>query len=158
MTAEKMTLDTLDAKQIEREALDRLFTYLDTFKKFERPLALLLRRKYTPEEMTEAEGKRCVISISGLKFHDLTLFFEVSNLSLKQVNPYEGYDTYLQAPLKTVIVFLQRTLSGDGSAFSDLAGSNEVKIRGSRTYHDILVFSDACEILASNIRRLRATV
>lgn len=153
-----MMLDTLDARQIEREALDRLFTYLDTFKKFERPLALLLRRKYNPEEILEAEGKRCIIAVTRLKFHDLTLFFEISNLSLRQVDPYEGYDTYIQAPLRTVIVFLQRTLSGDGSAFSDLAGSNEVKIRGSRTYHDILVFSDACETLASNIRRLRSVI
>ena len=153
-----MTLDTLAAKQIEREALDRLFTYLDTFKKFERPLGMLLKRKYNPEEIVEAEGKRCVISITGLKHHDLTLFFEVSNLSLKQVDPYERYDTFIQSPLRLIIVFLQRTLSGDGSAFSDLAGSNDVKIRGSRTYHDILVFSDACEVLAANIRRLRSVV
>lgn len=150
-----MTTDENEAKAVERAALDNLYSHLDTFKRFERPLAMMLRRKYTPEEVMEAEGKRCVINVTGLRFHNVTLFFQVSGLAVKQVEPYEGYDTFIQAPLKTVINFFKRVLSGDTDTFGDLVGGNDVKIRGPRTYHDILVFEDACRTLAMNIQRLR---
>jgi len=143
------------ARQVEEEAIAKLFKYLEAFRKFEKPLASILRRKYSPEEILEAEGKRCVISVRGLKYHDLILFFQISGLSLKQVEPYESYDTYIEAPIKVINLFLARILSGDEEAFGDLITGNDVKIRGPHTFHDIAIFEDATRTLAQNIKQLK---
>ena len=153
-----MTTDTDIARQVEEEAIDKLYRYLEAFRKFEKPLTSILRRKYSPEEILEAEGKRCVISVRGLKYHDLVLFFQVSGLSIKRVEPYEGYDTYIEAPIKIINLFLARILSGDEEAFGDLITGNDVKIRGPHTFHDIHIFEDATRLLAQNIRQLKGVV
>lgn len=150
-----MTTDLDLARQIEEQAINKLTRYLAAFRRFEKPLASMLRRKYSPEEILEAEGKRCVISVRGLKYHDLVLFFQISGLSIKEVEPYEGYDTYLETPIKIINLFLARVLSGDEEAFGDLITGNDVKIRGPHTYHDIHVFEEGTRLLAQNIKQLK---
>jgi hypothetical protein len=153
-----MTTDMDLARQVEDEAIANLWKYLDAFKKFEKPLASILRRKYSPEEILEAEGKRCVIAVRGLKFHDLVIFFQVSGLSIQQVEPFDSYDTWIEAPIKTINLFLARILSGDEEAFGDLITGNEVKIRGPHTFHDIHIFEEATRTLAQNIRQLKGVM
>jgi len=150
-----MTTDMDLARRIEDEAIANLWRYLDAFKKFEKPLASILRRKYSPEEILEAEGKRCIISVRGLRFHDLVIFFQISGLSIQQVEPFDSYDTFIEAPIKTINLFLARILSGDEEAFGDLITGNDVKIRGPHTFHDIAIFEDATRTLAQNIKQLK---
>lgn len=145
----------MDLRKVEDEAISRLYQYLDIFQKFERPLSLLLKRKYPPEEILEAEGKKCVIRVSGLRYHDLTVFFQVTGLSIKRVEPFDNFDTFIQCPISTVNTFFSRLLAGDETAFGDLSASGEVKFMGKKTYHDIMVFESACKLLAENIKRLR---
>jgi len=152
-------MDSMDiARQVEDEAIAKLWKYLDAFKKFEKPLSSILRRKYSPEEILEAEGKRCVISVRGLRFHDLVIFFQVSGLSVQQVEPFDSYDTFIEAPIKVINLFLARVLSGDEEAFGDLITGNDVKIRGPHTFHDIAIFEDTTRTLAQNIKQLKGVM
>jgi hypothetical protein len=153
-----MTTDIDLAKQIEREAIDKLWKYLESFSKFERPIQVIMRRKYSPEEIMEAEGKRCVIAVRGLRYNDLILFFEISNLSIKQVEPFENYNTWIEAPIKVINLFLGRILSGDEEAFGDLITGNDVKIKGPHSFHDIHIFEDVTRTLAQNIKQIKAVM
>jgi len=146
---------TDNARFLERDAIERLTRYMDILQKFERPLVMMMRAKYNESELLEADGKKCVISVTGLKFHELTLYFQISGMSIKQVKPYEGGDTFIQAPIWVVNSFLSRVLSGEGTAFADLVSGGDVKFRGNRSYHDLKVFNDVCDHLAENIKRLR---
>ena len=148
------TPDTALIQQAEAQALEHLDKYLAAFHNFERPLRLLLQRKYSPEEILEVEGKRCMLSVRGLQFHERIVYFQVTGLSIKEVAPYEGYDTFIEAPLRVINQFLARTLSGDEDAFGDLLASNDVRFRGQRCYNDMRAFEDACRLLASNIGRM----
>lgn len=140
---------------MEKEAISRLNSYLDILKRFEKPLIALLRKKYPPEEVMEAEGKKCIIRVSGLKTHDLIIFFEVTGMSITRVEPFEKYDTYVQVPIWTLNKFLAGVLSGDEDAFGDIVAGGEVKFMGQKTYHDLLIFNDCLKTLARNIGRLR---
>ena len=147
--------DTDRSRGLEKEAIGKLTQLLDTFRVFERPLYLIARGKYTPEEILEAEGKKCIIQVSGLRYHDLSLYFQVSSLSLRQVQPFEDADTFVQVPIGIINTFLSRILSGDDSAFGDMVAGNEVKFRGKHTFHDLRIFSDVTSTLAKNIARIR---
>ena len=116
-----------------------------------------MRRKYPPEQLAEAEGRKCVLSISGLRFHEVSYFFVISQLSVKISHPFEGYDTHVQAPLSAVNELLERILSGQGGegAFSDMVASGKGKVVGPHAVHDIMVWEDVFGELTKNIGRLR---
>ncbi len=145
-------------RQVEEDAVNKLLIYIETFKKFEPAIRAQLRKKYSPEELLEAEGKRCVIAVTGLRYHDLVLYFQVNGLSIKQVEPYEDGDTFIQCPIRIINMFMARMLSGDEDCFGDLVAGNEVRFRGKHTYHDLQIFGSTCSMLAKNIRRLSAIV
>jgi len=114
-----------------------------------------MRRRYPPEQILEAEGRRCVLSVTGLRFHDLTLYFTVSQLSVKVSPPFESYDTFVQVPLSTINELLGRTLAGDKGAFGDILASGQARIIGPHAPHDMIVWESVFDELASNIARLR---
>lgn len=114
-----------------------------------------MRRKYPPEFLVEAEGRKCVLSISGLRYHQVHIFFTVSQLSIKQTPPFEGYDTFVQTPLSVITDLLERVLSGEKAAFADVMASGRGKVIGPHAPHDMMVWGDVFDELADNIRRLR---
>lgn len=122
---------------------------------------MAMRRKYPPEQLAEAEGRKCVLVISGLRHHQAAYFFSVSELSVKQVAPFETYDTYVQAPLALVVDLLERVLSGEKGAFGDLMASGRGKIIGPHSPHDMMIFGEVFDELANNIAiglgKIRAT-
>lgn len=142
-------------KRKEREAIQKLEEYLAIFRKFESPIKRIAMRKYSPEQILEAEGKKCIIAVSGLRFHQKIYFFKVDKLSLTQVEPFDQFDTFIQVPISIINEFLERILSGDETAFGDLVGRDDVKFRGRRTFHDMMIFEDIFSTLARNIRKIR---
>lgn len=142
-------------RQLEDQGLSRLKEYLDTFTKFERVIQLIMRRKYPPEQILEAEGRKCVLSVAGLRFHEVTLYFVISQLSVKVSPPFEGYDTFVQAPLSVINELLARVLSGEKGAFGDVLASGQGRIVGPHAPHDMMVWESVFDELAANIARTR---
>lgn len=152
----QVAVDDSFLRELEATALDKLFSYLSTFKKFQPAIRSILKGRYSPEEMLEAEGKRCVISVTGLRYHEVIVYFQITGLSIVEVEPYENFDTFISAPLSVVNQFLARVLSGDENAFGDLAAGNNVKFRGKKTFYDLSAFQEIATTLAKNIKRLRS--
>ena len=116
---------------------------------------MLMRRKYPPEQLAEAEGRHCVLVISGLRYHEKTIFFTVEHLMVRVCDPYDSWDAHVQAPLSVVNDLLGRVLSGQKGAFGDIAASNQARISGKRAPHDLLVWENVFDELAANIARVR---
>lgn len=114
-----------------------------------------MRRKYPPEQILEAEGRKCVLSVAGLRFHEVTLYFVISQLSVKVSPPFEGYDTFVQAPLSVINELLARVLSGEKGAFGDVLASGQGRIVGPHAPHDMMVWESVFDELAANIARTR---
>lgn len=141
------------ARGLEEQAVKRLREHLDTFLKFERPLRAILQRKYPPERLLEAEGKKCILAVSGLRYHNLVLYLEVYGLGIREVSPYDTYDTYIIVSLSRLNELLGRTLSGDRDAFGDILASGEGKVIGMKAPHDLLIFEEIFQELADHIAK-----
>lgn len=147
----------IDFKQREANALDELHSLVNRIRKFEAPFRKILLRKYPSERTLEAEGKKCILSVTGLRYHQEVIFFEVSELSIKSIEPFESFDTWIEIDLPTLLTVLKNVLSGREDVLGDAFGSNSVKVRGSKTYHDMSVFSEIAGELSRAVRRFRAT-
>ena len=143
-------------KLAEKQAIDTLAAYMDAFRKFEKPLANALRKRYPADQIQEAEGKRCVVMVSGLKYYNLALYFQISQLSITQVQPFDHFHTFIQAPVGVIIEFFARMLSGDPDCLGDMMTRENVQIRGPHTYHDLVVWEDIIRILSSTILRFKS--
>lgn len=151
-----MTKDNFELlKQKESEAISSLTSLIDRLRKFEEPARKILLRKYPPEKVLDAEGKKAIITISGLKFHNLVYSYQVTGLTIKPVEPMEGYDTWLEIPLDVAITIVRKVLSGQGGALDEAFGDNRVKIRGKKVYHDMAAFEEILSELTENIRKFR---
>jgi len=152
---EAVRSDSDSARELEAEEVSKLRFYLDEFQRHEPWLKKLALRKFSPDQVAEVEGRRCVLAVSRLKYHDLVLFFQVNTASIKEVEPFDGYDTWIECPLQMVNDVFARTLSGEEDSFNDALGDNRVKIRGKKVYYDTSMFSDVFNLLARNIRKFR---
>ena len=146
----------IDFKDKEKEALDELRSLVERIRKFEEPVRKMLLRKYPAERAMEAEGKKAVLSVTGLRYHEEVIFLEISELSIKNVEPFDEFDTWIEADVGTVLRVLRGLLSGQNDAFSEALGSNTVKIRGRKTYHDMAIFSEVFNELAASIRKFKS--
>lgn len=144
-----------DLAQKEEEALNELKSLIHRAKVFEVPIRKMLLRKYPPERVLEAEGKKCVLSVTGLKYHQEVVFLEVTELSIKNTEPFENFDTWIEADISVIIKVLRNLLSGREDVLSEAFGSNSVKVRGKKTYHDMAIFSEVTNTLSSHIRKFR---
>jgi len=142
-------------KQKEDEVINELTSLVNRLRKFEEPAKKMMLRKYPPERVLDAEGKKAVLSITGLKFHDLVYAYQITGLSMKQVEPMEDYSTWLEIPIDIATTIMKKVLSGQQGALNEALGDNRVKIRGSRVYHDMAAFEDIINTLSENIRKLR---
>ena len=107
------------------------------------------------EDRQQAEGRRCVIGTTGLKYHKKAFYFEVVGSRLSQVDPYEKYNTLILAPLDTIIAVLKGTLSGDENAFVDEWRRGRAKLVGDHSIHDGDQFQKAFQRLAWVAKRYR---
>ena len=52
-----------------------------------------------PTEKQDAEGRRCILHITDLKYHKAAFYFAVEGFRVHQVDPVVKYNTYIGAPL-----------------------------------------------------------
>lgn len=142
-------------EQQEEKALNELRSLVDRIRKFEAPVRKMLVRKYPPERVMDAEGKKCILSVTGLRYHQEIIFFEVTELSIKSVEPFESFNTWIEADVGAILKVLRGLLSGKEDAFSESLGSDSVKIRGKKTYHDMVIFNEIFNTLAAHIRKFK---
>ena len=144
-------------KQKEDEAVNNLTALVNRLRKFEEPAKKIMLRKYPPDRVLDAEGKRAIITITGLRYHDMVYSYQITSLSIKQVEPMEGFDTWVEMPIDVATSIMKRVLSGQNGALDEALGDNRVKIRGKKVYHDMSAFEDVLATLTDNIRKLRST-
>lgn len=144
-------------KQKEDEAVNNLTALVNRLRKFEEPAKKIMLRKYPPDRVLDAEGKRAIITITGLRYHDMVYSYQITSLSIKQVEPMEGFDTWVEIPIDVATSIMKKVLSGQNGALDEALGDNRVKIRGKKVYHDMSAFEDVLATLTDNIRKLRST-
>ena len=111
--------------------------------------------QFSASDLEKTSGRRCVLGVSGLKYHTYEKFFEVSPVGVRIVQPYEEFNTYIQAPLDSVLRVLKGVLAGDTSAFSSEWARGQAHIIGEKHVHDGYVFSQIFSKLAEMIKRYR---
>lgn len=136
----------------ERRQLEEIDTCFQTIAKLQ---GLFLNGPERREDLTRAAGRRCVLGISGLKYHEYRKFFEVTDSGVKIVGASEKVNTYVEAPAESVLRVLKGVLEGDSSAFSAEWARGQARIIGERKLHDGYVFGEVFGQLARVIRRYR---
>lgn len=109
-----------------------------------------------PGELASAEGRRCILAITGLEHHQVSFFFEVAGARIRQVPPFEGYTTYIAAPIDSVMRVLKGMFDGDENAFVNEWTRGRAKIIGIHSINDGLQFQEGFRRLAGVIKRYRA--
>ena len=112
----------------------------------------------SPQEMKDAEGRRCILQITGLKYHQTAFFFEVSGASVRQVAPFENYTTYIGASLPTVLRVLRGVLAGSLDAFNEEWSRGAATLKGDHSIHDGFQFMEVFRRLARVVQRYNAMV
>ena len=144
--------EAADEAAIELAKIEQVQTLLEAFNMLEGTFATLA----TSEELKSAEGRRCILSISGLKHQKAAFFFEVLGARIRQVEPFENYNTYIGAPIDSVIRVLKGVLDGDEDAFANEWSRGQAKLVGEHSVHDGLQFNEAFRRLTRLIKRYRA--
>jgi len=109
-----------------------------------------------PDERDDAEGRRCILSVSGLKYNQQkSIFFEVSNGRVQMVEPYEEYSTYIVAPIDSVIRVLSGVIEGDEDVFAKEWARGKASITGQRHVHDAIQFTEAFRRFARLCKQYR---
>lgn len=106
-------------------------------------------------DLSKAAGRRCILGVSGLKYHEYRKFFEVTPTGVEIVQPYDTFNTYILAPVDSVLRVLRGTLEGDTEAFAAEWARGKARLSGERRLHDGYVFSAVFKSLALLIKRYR---
>lgn len=113
---------------------------------------------FTQGERRLAEGRKCVLCVTGMQYHpDEAFYFLVSNGRIQQVPSMSQYDTYLKAPLTTTLQVLERVWQGDEGAFVDARAKYGADVRGDHHLHDLLAIGQAFARVAKFLKNYRAT-
>jgi hypothetical protein len=120
-------------------------------------LQRLWTRELSQGDLEQAQGRKCVLGIVGLKYHSFEKFFEVTPTGVQIVEPYKGYNSYIEAPLDSVTRVLKGVLDGDTTAFTQEWARGIAKIRGNRKVHDGYVFNQVFARLAEMFLRYKQT-
>lgn len=134
---------------VEREREAAQIMELDRCLAGLKQLAAIFKRVASTEELKAAEGKRCILAISGLRFHTKSYYFQVTGTSIEVVNPYEDYNTLILAPIESVINVLKGLAAGNKWAFSEERARGKAVIRGSHSLHDAYAISEAFKRFAA---------
>ena len=107
----------------------------------------------TKEELVEAEGRKCILAISGLKTTKRAFYFEVTGASIRIVPPYSDYTTLIVAPLDSVIRVFSGIANGDKWAFSNERARGRAIFKGERSVHDAFALSESFKRFAELAKR-----
>jgi hypothetical protein len=109
------------------------------------------------DEQKAAEGRRCVLAVTGLKHHPpRAFFFEITGLQIKLVDPFTQYNTYVEAPIDSVMRVLKHLWNGREDGFSSEWSRGQAKIRGAKSLHDGMQFNEGYKRAARGIKAYRA--
>jgi len=137
----------------ERQQLEEIDRALDILNRLQ---GAFIRTSELQKDLSQADGRRCILVISGLKHTQHRKFFEVSPSGVKLVEPYENPNTAILAPVDSVKRVLMGTLNGDTSAFAAEWARGQAKLVGERRIHDGYVFASVFSELASLVKRYRS--
>ena len=112
-------------------------------------LSHLFKRVASEEEIVAAEGRRCILAVSGLKYTKQAYYFEVSGASIKVVPPYADYNTLVIAPLESVLRVMKGVAGGNKWAFSEEVARGKTTLKGEHSLHDTYAFTEVFKRLAS---------
>ena len=143
---------TADGADTERTKLEEIQVLLKAFNLLESTFGTFA----TTDEKKSAEGRRCILAITGLQHHEAVFFFEVTGARIRQVPRFETYNTYIGAPIDSVIRVLKGVLVGDENAFTNEWTRGQARILGHHSVHDGLQFAEAFRRLSGLIKRYRA--
>jgi len=133
-------------ERADLEKLDKAIAGLET-------LSQTFRSFATKEEIAEAEGRRCILAISGLKTTKRVYYFEVTGASIRLCNPYTDYTTLIIAPLDSVLRVFKGVAAGDKWAFSNERAKGKAIFKGGRSLHDAYALSEAFKRFAELAKR-----
>ncbi len=102
----------------------------------------------------EAEGRKCILVMKG-EHQPYPKYFQVTTSGVKIVDPYEEYDTTIEAPVDSVLNVLKAVLDGKEDAFSTEWARGKCRITGSRKLHDGYIFGQVFARLAKVIQVYR---
>ena len=142
-------------REQERKQLEEIERCLILLQKLQSVFLSSNGALFKQEEITQASGRRCILRISGLKYHKYEQYFEVTQTGVKVVTPYTNPNTYIAAPIDSVLRVLQGVLNGDTSSFSSEWARGQAKIVGSKHLHDGFVFGEVFRRLATLIGRYK---
>ena len=139
----------------EKEQLEEIESCLDLIENLQKLFLVKDGTFLQAGDLTKAKGRRCILGISGLKYHKYEKFFEVTPAGVHMVAPYEEFNTYIAAPVDSIVRVLKGVLSGETSAFTSEWARGQAKIVGSKHLHDGYVFGQIFQRLARLIKRYR---
>ena len=102
----------------------------------------------TSDELKSAEGRRCILAISGLKHNQASFFFEILGARIRQVQPFDKFTTHIAAPIDSVTRVLKGALDGDENAFTNEWSRGQATLVGEHSVHDGYQFNEAFRRLA----------
>lgn len=106
-------------------------------------LSKAFRSFATKDELAEAEGRRCILAISGLKTTKKNYFFEITGSQILLREPYTTYTTLIVAPLDSVLRVFKGVAAGDKWAFSNEYARGKAYFKGEKHLHDMYSLSEA---------------
>lgn len=127
----ELKLEQEDLKKLDK-ALEGLEMLSRAFKNFA-----------TKDELSEAEGRKCILAISGLKTTKRTYFFEVTASSIRLSEPYTDYTTLIVAPLDSVLRVFKGVAAGDKWAFSNEYARGKAYFKGAHHLHDAYAIAES---------------
>lgn len=107
------------------------------------------------QDLVQAQGRKCVLAIAGLKYFEYKRMFEVSERGVSIIDADDAPNTYIVAPIDSVLRVLKGTLNGDSRAFSSEWARGKAKLIGARRLHDGFVFSEIFSQFARSIAKYK---
>lgn len=112
---------------------------------------------FTQGEQRTAEGRKCVLCITGMRQHpDELFYFVVADGRIQQVRALDRYDTYLKASLDVTLRVLERIWQGDDGAFVDAKAKYGAVVRGGHPLYDLWAMGQAFARVAKYLKNYRA--
>jgi hypothetical protein len=106
-------------------------------------------------DLVEAEGRKCILVMKREHQPSYSKYFEVTPVGVKMVDPYDVYDTTIEAPVESVLNVLKAVLDGKQDAFTSEWARGKCRITGSRKLHDGYIFGQVFARLARVIQVYR---
>ena len=118
-------------------------------------LQSLFLNQLSDGDHVEADGRKCVLVMKSEYQQVSSKYFEVTASGVKLVDPYDDYDSAIEAPVESVLNVLKAVLDGREDAFSSEWARGKCRIIGAHKLHDGYVFGQVFARLARVIQVYR---